>query len=215
MNILCLNTGFTNADIALHFEGKDYFITTDSSAKHSENLLPEIEKLLEKVCKNGETTSEVLNRIDVISVVTGPGSFTGLRIGISTVKAIALTHEHMRIVSLGSLELIAKLSKNKQKTAILDALSGYYFVSCFEGDLCTLEPKMITSGELSNFKNFVSIEKLNFETELVSFSPENLLKLSLEKINKNQFTSEDKLLPLYIRPSQAEANLNENKVKNN
>lgn len=215
MNILCLNTGFANADIALHFEGKDYFITTDSSAKHSENLLPEIEKLLEKVCKNGETTSEVLNRIDVISVVTGPGSFTGLRIGISTAKAIALTHEHMRIVSLGSLELIAKLSKNKQKTAILDALSGYYFVSCFDGDLCTLEPKMITSGELSNFKNFVSIEKLNFETELVSFSPESLLKLSLEKINKNQFTSEEKLLPLYIRPSQAEANLNENKVKNN
>lgn len=215
MNILCLNTGFTNADIALHFEGKDYFITTDSSAKHSENLLPEIEKLLEKVCKNGETTSEVLNRIDVISVVTGPGSFTGLRIGISTVKAIALTHEHMRIVSLGSLELIAKLSKNKQKTAVLDALSGYYFVSCFDGDLCTLEPKMITSGELSNFKNFVSIEKLSFETECVSFSPESLLKLSLEKINKNQFTSEEKLLPLYIRPSQAEANLNENKVKNN
>ena len=211
MNILCINTGFPEAEIALSYNGKNFFKTTDSSAKHSENLLVEIEKIFNKAGEGKLNSNEVLKNIDVISVVVGPGSFTGLRIGISTVKALALTNEHMRIVSVGSLEYIAYLSKKVKKTPIIDGLSGYYFVSCYENEKPADQPKMITLEEVKNFDNLVSIEKLPFETEIVCFSPENLLSLTLNKIERNEFTKEENLLPLYIRPSQAEANLNGNK----
>ena len=214
MNILCLNTAFSKADIAFSFEGKNYFTSIDSNAKHSENLLIEIEKLLSKACKENINTSDLLNKVDVISVVIGPGSFTGLRIGIATVKAFKVTHEHMNIVTLNSLELIANSSKNTRKTPIMDALSGYYFISRFENEKCVEEPKMIKQEELGNYKNFVSFEKLSFETEIINLSPEKLLNLTLSKIQKKQYTLEENLLPLYIRPSQAEANFNDNKQNN-
>ena len=54
-------------------------------------------------------------------------------------------------------------------------------------------------------------EKLEFCDEFVTFSPQNLLSLALEKVEKNQVV--ENLEPLYIRQSQAEENLN--KKENN
>lgn len=48
MNILCLNTAFAEAHIALSYNGKNFFKTIDANSKHSENLLVEIEKSLPK-----------------------------------------------------------------------------------------------------------------------------------------------------------------------
>ena len=70
---------------------------------------------------------------------------------------------------------------------------------------------MISKEELNQFNNFVSIENLPFETEIVDLTPKNLLLITKEKISKNLFVDENNLVPLYLRPSQAEANLNGNK----
>ena len=211
MNILCLNTAFDKAHIALEVNGKQYFTEIDSNCKHSENLLVEIEKLFEAAKEKTETSSQFLKKLDVIAVVVGPGSFTGLRISIATAKAIMVANPNIKAVSIGSLELISKESKQKEKTAILDALSGLYFVSTFKNENCVSAPKMVTKEELESFSNFVSIEPLNFEAEVVSLKPETLLNLAKEKAEKGEFIKENDLLPLYIRPSQAEANFCGNK----
>lgn len=211
MNTLCINTCFNEAYIALEYGGKKFFKETNSSAKHSENLLCEIEKLLEEVKNPSQTSSDVLNDIDVLLVVVGPGSFTGLRIGIATAKAILVTHANMRILAINSLELIASLSKQKEKTAIIDGLSGFYFIAKYDENLTCLDnPKMVKFDEVKNLKNLVSFETLPFTTEIVKLSAQSLLDLSNKKINLNNFISEKELLPLYLRPSQAEANLNAN-----
>lgn len=211
MNILCINTAFQKANIALSYNNKNYFIETDSTAKHSENLLLEIEKLLENVKQKDETSYDVLNKINVLSIVVGPGSFTGLRIGIATAKAILLTHCNMKICAINSLELIASLSAKNEKTPIIDGLSGYYFIAKYDKHFnCLLAPIMISQEEVYTLSNLVSHEKLPFKTEIITLSSESLLNLTCKKILQNNFTTESQLIPLYLRPSQAEVNYDSN-----
>lgn len=209
MNILCLNTAFQTAYLALEFEGKQFFKELDSNCKHSENTLVEIEKLLSQA-NPGENTSKSLSKIDAIAVVNGPGSFTGLRIAISSVKAILCSFPNMKAIPIGSLELIARESIKEKKTAILDALSGLAFVQeFFKGEKS--KPEMISLEKARSLANLVSIENFNFETEKVCLSCPSLLEIAKEKAKNGEFVEENNLVPLYIRPSQAEANLDKNR----
>ena len=105
MNILALNTTKIKAQIITSIDNKNVFFKTQESDKHSESLLPNIEKML-----INENTS--LNNIDVFSVVIGPGSFTGIRIGVSLVKAF-LFGTNKKCVSVNSFELLAYNIKEK------------------------------------------------------------------------------------------------------
>ena len=205
MNILCLNTAFAEAHIALSYNGKNFFKTIDANSKHSENLLVEIEKIFAQA--GAKNTSEFLNELDALAVVVGPGSFTGLRISIATAKAILSVCEKIKPIAIDSLTLIAHESKKEDKTPILDALSGLYFVSSFKANKEVEKPKMVSTNEISSLKNLVSIENLPFETEIVALSPASLLEVATKKAEEGKFTTEKELVPLYIRPSQAEANL--------
>ena len=90
-------------------------------------------------------------------------------------------------------------------------MSGLYFVSSFEGNKEIEKPKMITKEELSKGSNYVSIEALDLPSEIVSLSPLTLLSIAKEKANNGEFVPENELLPLYIRPSQAEVNFGNKK----
>lgn len=204
MKILAINTSEINAQIAICVEDKNYFKELDSSMKHSENLLPEIEKLLNE-------SNIALKDLDAIAVNVGPGSFTGLRISIATVKAFLDVFRNIKCIKLTSFELLASKyykNNNKNATFVLDALSGLYFVQKLNQELKSdCPPKMINKEELSNYENIVSNKFIdNAEVTLESFDVEILLELAKQKFRAQSFISESELLPLYIRPSQAEAN---------
>jgi len=84
MNILAIESSGAAASVAIMKDGEvlsEY--TINNKKTHSQTLLPMIEEILSK-CEM--TASD----IDYIAVSAGPGSYTGLRIGISTAKGIAL-----------------------------------------------------------------------------------------------------------------------------
>lgn len=208
MKILVINTAGMTAQLALQAGNLNYFSELDASMKHSENLLPEIEKLLVKANVN-------LNELEYLAVNVGPGSFTGLRISIATAKALLVTHPNLKAVKFNSFEMLAnnffKNNKDEKIDIVLNALSGLYFVSTFNNNKFS-EPKMIEKSELENLNNIVSDENIeNCNVKLAKFTCENMLKIALEKIAKNEICPESELVPLYIRPSQAEANLIKNK----
>lgn len=205
MKILAINTSGMTAQLALQVDDEKYFSELDASMKHSENLLPEIEKLLLKAKLK-------LSQLEYLAVNVGPGSFTGLRISSATAKALLLTQKNLKAVKINSFEILANnfFESNSEKSVniVLNALSGLYFVSEIDRANYITEPKMINKAELNNFSNIVSDELIeNVELKLAKFTCENMLNVAIKKIENKEFYSESELVPLYIRPSQAEANL--------
>ena len=210
MNILAINTGEATAQIALLANGKNIYYELNASMKHSENLLPAIEKVL--------TDAKVaLKDLDYLAVNLGPGSFTGLRIAVATAKGLLLTNKNITPIGINTFELMADahFKNNSAESAnfVINGLSGFYFHSTLSKQKEILsEPCMIEKSNLT-FNNIVSDTEIeNIESKVVKTSCENLLNVALEKVNKKDFCTESELLPLYIRPSQAEYNLlNKNK----
>jgi tRNA threonylcarbamoyladenosine biosynthesis protein TsaB len=96
----------------------------DPEVSHSNTLLADTDILLSNV-------NLTIRDIDIFAVATGPGSFTGLRIGISTVKALAETL-HRPGVGVPTLEAIAHSAGPSDATvALLPAGRGELFVQLF------------------------------------------------------------------------------------
>jgi len=100
MWILALDTSTRGGSLALGRDGGVLATATgDSSRMHGERLPG---ALLSLVGKAGLALSE----IDLFAVSSGPGSFTGLRVGLATIQALALLHGR-RVVQIGTLEALA------------------------------------------------------------------------------------------------------------
>ena len=82
MKILGLDTTRKSAIIFLVDGNKKHIVKLKEEEKQSENLLIKIDELL-------NTANVKLTSIDSFSIVEGPGSFTGIRVGMSTIKAFA------------------------------------------------------------------------------------------------------------------------------
>jgi tRNA threonylcarbamoyladenosine biosynthesis protein TsaB len=82
INILSFDTSENDLKIGLSINGIDAYCNKSTGLKHIENLIPEINKLL-------NTIKEDKSKINYISVCTGPGSFTGIRIGIASAEGLS------------------------------------------------------------------------------------------------------------------------------
>jgi tRNA threonylcarbamoyladenosine biosynthesis protein TsaB len=83
MRILSVDTSTAACSIALSEDGKlKGEVNTESEETHSVRLLPGIETLL-------RSCGSTIRDIDAFAVVCGPGSFTGVRIGLTTIKGLA------------------------------------------------------------------------------------------------------------------------------
>lgn len=100
MLILALDTSATTATVALLEDGVSVgAFHIYNKLTHSEKLLPMIDSLLTFVKKT-------IDDINLIAVSSGPGSFTGVRIGVSCVKGLALSRD-IPIASVSTLEALA------------------------------------------------------------------------------------------------------------
>ena len=108
MRLLALDTATETCGIALLVDGgiqaELNFFHGQTHAKH---LMSGVEAVL-------ELTGVPLNDIDGFAVTRGPGSFTGLRIGISTVKGLALAMGKP-VVGISSLDVLARQADNSQE----------------------------------------------------------------------------------------------------
>ena len=133
----------------------------DARTSHSTNLLEEIERMMKE-------TRVALDDIDAFAVATGPGSFTGLRIGLATVKSFAATLNRP-CVGIQTLHAVALGAGESEATiALLPAgrgevfaqrftVSGESFVQPFES------PTHIRPGSLLD--RLVSIRRLKWAGE--------------------------------------------------
>lgn len=186
MNILAIDTTSTGLSIALVKNGEMFSYTKEiGKSGHSATLMPSVKAMLDE--------HEVdVNDIDVIGVVVGPGSFTGIRIGVSAMTALAFATGAKRI-AITAFELIAY--NRRDCIAGVDAGHGnLYLAECQNG-------KVVKQSFVENGQND-SLDAAKIDFEPLASVDETLAKVAAIKAQNGDFVSVFE--PFYMRKSQAE-----------
>ena len=201
MNYLAVDTSGKNLTVIIKYNGKKFsYFDSECGTFHSVKIMPVIEETIKKAsCK--------LDEMDFFACVIGAGSFTGIRIGVSTIKALAFAYGK-KVLPITSFDTIAYNKQNGKYLAVIDAKHNSYYVCGYTDKKVSFSPSFIDREQL---------EKLKAEYSLLSF--EDIGGLILEKVDiekglynaieeKQGEITEDinALVPLYIRKSQAEEN---------
>ncbi|MEG1016878.1 MAG: tRNA (adenosine(37)-N6)-threonylcarbamoyltransferase complex dimerization subunit type 1 TsaB [Oscillospiraceae bacterium] len=196
---------------------------------HSETLLSRCDEVFKNT---GKTPSD----IDYFAVSSGPGSFTGLRIGMSAVKGLAFA-ANRRCVPVPTMEALAcgQCETDRLVVTVCDARRSRVYFAAFsccgsrpkrmaEDAILTLEElrdfaanqekKLLLVGDAAemcyNFiKDKVSCTVAEGESNYVHAS--QVARLAAAMICERQDVSASELAPDYLLPSQAERNRNEKK----
>lgn len=103
----------------------------NSTLTHSESILPMIDFCL----KNANVS---LSEVDVLAISAGPGSFTGVRIGISTIKGLAFGNDNVKCVPVSSLEALCENVSDEQRAtlicACMDARRNQFYNALFSAN---------------------------------------------------------------------------------
>lgn len=157
--------------------------TIKSDKTHSTNLVPTINNILNESNIN-------IKELEEIIVVNGPGSFTGVRLGVTVAKTLAYTL-NINIKTISSIDAIA-LSNDINKSIIqIPDSKGYYY-------------KIINNNDIANNINYLNnkeFEKLltNYQDyKIIDNQNINILKVYLYLKNKESINPH-KVNPLYIK----------------
>lgn len=224
MKILGIDTSTMAANVAVLEDDKlicEYTINTKKT--HSQKLMPMIENML-------KLSDLEIKDIDAIAICVGPGSFTGLRIGMATAKAMAHVN-NIPLVGVNSLEILGTNMDlcNRKICSILDAQRNQVYMNKYilednkikELEEISIKPIDELLEELSsNDEQWVLVgeavykykEKIEVISNITIPSPAN----NITKASSLCLVGRDKMLanedvyncydinPMYIRKSQAE-----------
>lgn len=126
--ILALDTSTAIASIALYDGQVAGEITWRSGRNHSVELMPQVHGLLRlKGIEPGQLTA--------VAAATGPGSYTGLRVGLSAAKGLCLALG-VPLVGVSSLDVLAEPHRESRVPVrpVLDAGRGRYATAIYRGD---------------------------------------------------------------------------------
>lgn len=140
MKILSVSTATNNLSVALN-ENQQVLIEKNEEDKrnHSEHLDPNIEQIL-----NQQQLG--LKDIDRFAVAIGPGSYTGLRIGITTIKMFA-SILNKEVVGISTLQALAKsVDTSGLIVAGIDARNNNYFAGAYRLDKDGIPQSVIADG---------------------------------------------------------------------
>ena len=216
--LLSMDSSAVTASVALT-DGDEIIKSefVNSGLTHSETLLPMITRVMD-----GRKYSE----LDGIAITAGPGSFTGVRIGVATVKGLAF-NDDIPCYSVSTLEAIAYnfVDKNAVVCAVMDARRMQFYNALFRVQngkverLC--DDRAISIEDLRNeLKRYDKViiagdgAKLcfqNIELENCTLADDDRIyqnAVGVAKAAKNKNAISPKaLMPVYLRQSQAEREL--------
>ena len=196
MMLLALDTTAAVATAALFRDG--VLIAereADAGKKHAETVLPMIEQLLEE-------NEAKISQIDYFAVDIGPGSFTGVRIGVSLVNALAFATEK-KIIPVNALRVLAESVKTNDRPVcpLIDARNGNAYAALYQDGRTIIEPCAV---ETESFLSRVPVEAVfvgDAQTEQKTYPRASFVGLvALALLD----TAVNETEPIYLRASQAE-----------
>lgn len=216
--LLSFDSSAVTASVALT-DGKKVIKSDfiNAGLTHSETLLPMIKRIMQ---------GHSIDELEAIAVTAGPGSFTGVRIGVATAKGLAFSN-NIPCVSVSTLEAIAYnfSDMNTVVCAVMDARRMQFYNALFkacDGVITRLCPDRAISlddlkKELAAFDSVIiagdgaelcynNIDLDNTALADGSRLYQNATGVALAAADKEKISAE-RLVPVYLRPSQAEREL--------
>lgn len=218
MNSLSIDCAISKISIAAK---KDSFFTKivlNIGTKQSEKLLPSIDYVLKEL-------ELAPSELDYTAITLGPGSFTGLRLGLSSLKALTLSNQ-VPVYGIPSLEAYAYPYKTAKESvlSLIEAKEDEYFYQFFLHGKKVSEPEDKTIEEIikqidpessilvcgPGAESFCSrITEIAPLYSVHCFLPENdstesLFEIAEDMIKNKREPLQDYDGPLYIRKSEAE-----------
>lgn len=218
MKALSIDCAVSRLMISAKNDDKIFTSIYDIGMKQSESIVPAIDYALEEVLLSP-------SELDYTAITLGPGSFTGLRLGISAVKAIELAY-NVPVYGISTLTMHAYCFKDFELPvlAAIDANKNKYYANLSDKNKTIMKDgdwdtdiiiknvkkikKLIVCGPDANkLKDIIIaqnkiIKILTPKTNIVT--AEALFSIAEDMISKNQPGIKDFDGPLYLRASEAE-----------
>ncbi len=213
MNLLAIDTSTNNLSFCISCNGKVVIDVNKKIRFGSSQMIPLLDKKVKKVKVN-------LKNIDAFVVGQGPGSFTGLRISFSIVKAFSLAYKKPVIVVGSFYSCANQVAKKFKKIAVIaDARRNLIYCAGFESSCGTIKSRkkarLATIKEcVDEFKGyqFVTYDshlkakfleenpKLSFLEKDIYPKARCLLPAAVDLYRNKKFVPLSRLKPLYLHP---------------
>lgn len=228
MNILAIDASGLSGSVAYVSDYKlvgEYYIC--HKLTHSQTIMPMLEHLRRMIGLD-------LEQVDAVAVTSGPGSFTGIRIGVATAKAMALALG-VPIIGIPTLDVMANnmTFTDKLICPIMDARRNQVYTSLYRWKENTLQRveehlaisidellEKIAGEEVIFLGDGVDVMRSKIAEQMrnkAHFAPSFLhmqrasvlAHLACRAYERGEMENADNFVPMYLRKSQAERELEE------
>lgn len=216
MKILAVDAATEACSVALYNEGEITSIFEVCPQQHSQKLLPFIDQVL--------TDSGIkLSQLDGIAYGQGPGSFTGVRIGVSVTQGLAFGAD-LPVVGVSNLAIMAQQAIEQHQAqsvvAAIDARMSEVYLACYQnmnGLAQLLDKEIVIKPELLKKEDFPAQESMSVGTGWVTYQEQLancfevtssiielpdakfMLALALDAFNKGSSVAAEFAQPNYVR----------------
>ncbi len=206
-NLIAIDTSFKACRCIVFYNGQIFSQEIGYILRGQDAELP---LLLDRCLKDAGAD---ISEFDAIAVVNGPGSFTGIRVGMAYAKGIAIAL-NCPVITLSSLEIVAALSKQDVCSAIIPIKPDVCVIQRFEKQEPLETPSQVLMQEIvqRDFKPLFAlstavdyIAEHNSEVveqiEPIDWNHASMIDMDCEKYNQlKAFNYDDTLVqPLYVR----------------
>lgn len=221
MKILGIDTTTKFLCLGIYDGARVYEYNLELGRKHSVLLVPTIKRVLEAL-------GWQIGDIDYFACGLGPGSFTGIRVGLATIKGLSLSFKKP-IIGISTLDILAKNATALSDASIapaIDAKRGFIYCSIYRKKNDIL--KRVTSYMLLTKDEFfkkipkntvilgdaVGLYKDNIlknakgvkilDKDYWHPQARNIIKLALERIKEKKFSNAFNIKPIYLYPKECQ-----------
>ena len=211
MVLVALESSTRSPSVAVLVDGEILEQDLDKAHPHASDLLPCLAALL-------ASCGRIPREIAAVAVGIGPGSYTGLRVGIATAQGIARA-AGAELLGIPSGEALAhaELSPGERGDLVIDARGGSLYHARFqrtqEGVETLISPRVVPADALAKLLDDSSIVFLDEALESSAGSRDglriiagaaprarSLLELARQRLGKGGAGAPSSILPLYLRP---------------
>lgn len=211
--ILNLETATTNCSVSIAKDGQLISMKEENSASYSHS--EQLHKFIEQSLKEADLR---IDNLDAVAVSKGPGSYTGLRIGVSAAKGLCYALD----IPLISVETLRSMASSVSVTdgfiiPLLDARRMEVYAAVFDSEMEEIKPTWAEVIDTDSFREFMDgkplyligsgaekcrdvleYEHINFDATLLP-SAMNMAGLSYKRYGEKQFENTAYFEPFYLK----------------